>query len=81
MSVPEELIGSRICNMADGSEIERQWPALPRAAHELNKDLGIIAAECDLLSLLLKGNPSALARVDSIRETAKRMADRITNYA
>jgi len=52
----------------------------PRAlAHELNNDLGIIIAECELLERTLETEePGTSARVKAIKIAACRMADRIS---
>ena len=48
-------------------------------AHDLNNDLGIIIAECELLQGALKTEePGTSARVQAIRIAACRMADRIS---
>jgi hypothetical protein len=48
-------------------------------AHDLNNDLGIIIAECELLERTLKTEePGTSARVQAIRIAACRMADRIS---
>jgi hypothetical protein len=48
-------------------------------AHELNNDLGIIIAECELLERTLKTEEAGTsARVKAIRIAACRMADRIS---
>lgn len=63
--------------MAGEGEMRSRWPALPRLAHELNNDLGIIAAECDLLELSFKGDPSALAAIQAIKDAARRVAEKV----
>jgi hypothetical protein len=55
---------------------EDEHPAL---AHDLNNDLAIMLAECDLLEILLAGDSAALARVKVIRTAAHKMADRISH--
>jgi len=48
-------------------------------AHELNNDLGIIIAECELLERTLETEePGTSARVKAIKIAACRMADRIS---
>ena len=63
--------------MTGEGEMRSRLPALPRLAHELNNDLGIIAAECDLLELSHKNDSSTLARIQAIKEAARRMAEKI----
>ena len=49
-------------------------------AHELNNDLGLIIAECDLLDGALKPEEAdASTYVKAIRMAAGRMADRISS--
>jgi hypothetical protein len=59
-----------------------QPPALKKLgledAHELNNDSTIIVGECDLLANLLEEEPDALARVQVIKTTAIRMAERVS---
>jgi hypothetical protein len=79
--LPLSLNCEYICRMAPDSETNSQRPALPKVAHELNNELGIIMAQCDLLEDLLRNVPSASAHLNIIREATRRMAERITSCA
>ncbi len=54
------------------------FPEFPKIAHDLNNNLAIIIAQCDLLEIELQGSPTGLARLESIRATAERMVETIT---
>jgi nitrogen-specific signal transduction histidine kinase len=63
--------------MADQAKVNPGGLDARTLAHELNNDLGIIIAECELLEGTLK-QEEASARVKAIRIAACRMADRIS---
>ena len=47
--------------------------------HDLNNDLGIIIAECDLLEKSLDENSGALRHLKMIKVSARRIATRISD--
>jgi nitrogen-specific signal transduction histidine kinase len=65
--------------MADPTKMNSAGLDARTLAHELNNDLGIIIAECELLERTLKNEEAGTsARVKAIRIAACRMADKIS---
>ncbi len=72
--------GSRYCpSMAREAQISSGRPDRHTLVHDLNNDLAIIIAECDLLeSTLPKEEAATSMRLKAIRRAACRMAERIS---
>ena len=67
------------CNLssADGGKVESGRPERRAIVHDLNNDLGIIIAACDLFKTSPHTQTEATARIDTIKATAQHMADRL----
>jgi hypothetical protein len=61
--------------MGPDPEMKKQF----NLAHELNNDLGIIMAQCDVLEEMLTSVPSATAGLEAIRKATRRMAGKIAS--
>ena len=64
--------------MAGHGKVNSTAPVRQALAHELNNELGIIIAECDLLESTLKDDGVTFRRIKMIRTSARRIADRIS---
>ena len=67
------------CYMGRQAKIDQEPQASLSLAHDLNNELGIIIAECDLLgSTLNEEDAAAFRRLKMIKMSARRIADRIS---
>jgi hypothetical protein len=64
--------------MAHDAKIDLGLPETRTVVHDLNNDLGIVIAECDLLDCLLKKRSDTAARIRKIKTAARHMADRLS---
>lgn len=70
-------LGGIVLYMGRHAPISSQDAEDRSLAHELNNDLCVIIGECDLL-LGISRETDVLARLEVIKTTAQRMADRIS---